>query len=135
MASAWPQLDADHALRAATFRLVTPSGGFAGTGFLADGEGRLITCHHVAAPHAALRAIDQGGQAWEATPESLDDPILAAADMAIVRLAGPPAAAPLPLVPREPGDAFASRVQLADAKAFRDSTPLTGELLGPSGIS
>jgi hypothetical protein len=50
---AWPDVDADRALRAATLRLLTPRGGFAGTGFLIDLEGG---CLHAITSSTAIRS-------------------------------------------------------------------------------
>jgi hypothetical protein len=133
----WPELDADRALREATVRLVAPGGGLAGTAFLVGGEGLALTCHHVVAGHDSLRAIDSAGRAWTATPTSLDDAELSQSDMALVRLTGGEGALPppLPLVAREPGTSFASRVQQKDGEAYRDAAPLAGVLRGPTRIA
>jgi hypothetical protein len=129
----WPERNADPALRAATFRLVDPAGGFAGTGFLVSPD-QLITCHHVVAGGPSVSAIDGLGQVWSAEAESLNDSVLVAADIAIVRLSGTVNAEPLPLSFTAPGSGFSSRVQLSDGRAFQESTPIQGELLGPSRI-
>jgi len=133
----WPELDADRALREATVRLVAPGGGLAGAAFLVGGNGLALTCHHVVAGHDSLRAIDSAGRAWTATPTSLDDAELSQSDMALVRLTGGEGALPppLPLVAREPGTSFASRVQQKDGEAYRDAAPLAGVLRGPTQIA
>jgi hypothetical protein len=132
----WPDFDGDHALRKSTLRLMTPASGFAGTGFVIDLEGRLLTCHHVAAGHAELAATDANGGSWTATPDGTEDPDLARLDLAVLRLEGdgalPP---PVPLSLREPGARFRSRVQQKDMAAFREAAPVSGEASGPMRIA
>jgi len=131
----WPHGEDDSALQQATFRLVAPADGrFLGTGFMATSD-RLLTCHHVVACEDAVAAVDRSGRLWAVTVEGLEDPTLAAADMAILRFDdGAPEITPPPLCFREPGRVFSSRVQLPDRLAFEESTPIRGELLGPARI-
>lgn len=127
------ELGSDDRLRLATVRLLAKDGGLAGTGFMVTGDGRLITCHHVAVGDQPVAILDSEGGQWTGRRCSTEA-VLHGADIAIVQLSAEPGRAfppPLPILDFCARDVeVRSRVSLTDTANFRDSVPVSGELGG-----
>ncbi|WP_217575891.1 serine protease [Mesorhizobium sp. GbtcB19] len=125
-------------LQAATFRLETKDRKLAGTAVLVDGEGTLLTCHHVAATGSELVATSRDGVRAKVAWLTSSDNVLAACDLALMRLDMPPDTslpAAVPLLSAAIGGPFQTRVQLLAAGAFGESAPLSGTVTGEMKIS
>lgn len=118
-------------LQEATFRLETADGKLAGTAVLVDGDGTMLTCHHVAATASKLVAVGRGGLRAQIEWLTQADEVLAGCDLALVRLSeGIYLPAAVPVLSAATGGPFQTRAQLAEGQAFHEGAPLTGTVTG-----